>query len=389
MEITIDKQNLTPRIKKTGVLVYSELTNTLFIKSKNKGVMQIGSSFSSGDFVEKSTTIDINGVVQDLSTSRTWTIFVPTKTSELTNDSGFITTTDLSSYLTITSAAATYQPIGSYLTSISGLNISQLTNDSGYITSSALTGYVPTSRTITINGTTQDLSSNRSWSVGTVTDVAALTLGTTGTDLSSSVATGTTTPVITLNVPTASATNRGALSSTDWSTFNNKFTLPSLTAGSVLFSNGTTIAQDNANFFWDGTNKRLYIGSTSPTTFKVNIYDASSASLNVQTTLHQGLLFASNGASAIGFGSQTVTDFIIRTSGVERARIKANGAFGIGVTSATAVLHLKAGTATAGTAPIKLTAGTNLTTPENGAFEFDGTNLYFTVGGVRKTVTLV
>ena len=58
--------------------------------------------------------------------------------------------------------------------------------------------------------------------VGTVTSVAALTLGTTGTDVSSSVATGTTTPVITLNIPTASSTNRGALSSTDWSTFNNK-----------------------------------------------------------------------------------------------------------------------------------------------------------------------
>ena len=57
---------------------------------------------------------------------------------------------------------------------------------------------------------------------GTVTSVAALTLGTTGTDLSSTVATGTTTPVITLQVPTASATNRGALSSTDWSTFNGK-----------------------------------------------------------------------------------------------------------------------------------------------------------------------
>ena len=57
---------------------------------------------------------------------------------------------------------------------------------------------------------------------GTVTSVAALTLGTTGTDLSSTVANGTTTPVITLNVPTASATNRGALSSTDWSTFNSK-----------------------------------------------------------------------------------------------------------------------------------------------------------------------
>jgi len=57
---------------------------------------------------------------------------------------------------------------------------------------------------------------------GTVTSVSALTLATSGTDLSSSVATGTTTPVITLNVPTASATNRGALSSTDWTTFNNK-----------------------------------------------------------------------------------------------------------------------------------------------------------------------
>ena len=57
-----------------------------------------------------------------------------------------------------------------------------------------------------------------------------------------------------------------------------------------------------------------------------------------------------------------------------------NGNVGIGQTTPTASLHLKAGTATAGTAPIKLTAGTNMTTPENGTFEFDGTNLYFTVG---------
>ena len=57
---------------------------------------------------------------------------------------------------------------------------------------------------------------------GTVTSVAALTLGTTGTDLSSTVANSTTTPVITLNVPNASASNRGALTSTDWSTFNGK-----------------------------------------------------------------------------------------------------------------------------------------------------------------------
>lgn len=58
-------------------------------------------------------------------------------------------------------------------------------------------------------------------------------------------------------------------------------------------------------------------------------------------------------------------------------------------TAPTALIHLTAGTASAGTAPIKLTAGTNLTTPEDGVFEYDGTNLYFTVGSTRKTVTLV
>ena len=75
---------------------------------------------------------------------------------------------------------------------------------------------------------------------GTVTSVAALTLGTTGTDLSSTVANGTTTPVITLNVPTASATNRGALSSTDWSTFNGK--QAALVSGTNIKTvNGTTL----------------------------------------------------------------------------------------------------------------------------------------------------
>ena len=68
---------------------------------------------------------------------------------------------------------------------------------------------------------------------GTVTSVAALTLGTTGTDLTSTVANGTTTPVITLNVPTASASNRGALSAADWTTFNNKG------SGSVTSVSGT------------------------------------------------------------------------------------------------------------------------------------------------------
>ncbi len=95
--------------------------------------------------------------------------------------------------------------------------------------------------TSSVNGylTSTDWTTFNNKGSGTVTSVAALTLGTTGTDLSSTVANGTTTPVITLNVPTASATNRGALSSTDWSTFNNKQPAGSyLTAVSVVSANG-------------------------------------------------------------------------------------------------------------------------------------------------------
>lgn len=115
------------------------------------------------------------------------------------------------------------------------INTGTLTNNDGLFYNLATTtwqnkpintalGYTPVTnaRTLTINGTTYDLTADRTWSVGTVTSVAALTLGTSGTDLSSTVATGTSTPVITLNVPTASATNRGVLSSSDWSTFNGK-----------------------------------------------------------------------------------------------------------------------------------------------------------------------
>lgn len=147
--------------------------------------------------------------------------------------------------------------------------VSSFTNDAGYITSSALTGYVPTTRTLTINGTAYDLSANRTWSVGTVTSVAALTLGTSGTDLSSSVATGTTTPVITLNVPTASAANRGALSSTDWSTFNAKESPLTFSTGLTRTTNtitanlSTGIAGGQSAIGGTGTGDSLILKSTN------------------------------------------------------------------------------------------------------------------------------
>ena len=53
------------------------------------------------------------------------------------------------------------------LKSVSGV-ITAAVAGTDYVLPSALTGYVPTSRTLTINGTAYDLSADRSWSVGTM-----------------------------------------------------------------------------------------------------------------------------------------------------------------------------------------------------------------------------
>lgn len=62
------------------------------------------------------------------------------------------------------------------------------------------------------------------------------------------------------------------------------------------------------------------------------------------------------------------------------------GNFGVGVATPSALIHLKAGTAAANTSPLKFTSGTNLTTPESGAVEFDGTNYFVTSSAVRYTM---
>ena len=76
---------------------------------------------------------------------------------------------------------------------------------------------------------------------GTVTSVAALTLtSTAAADVSSTVADSTTAAVITLNIPTASASSRGALSPGDFSTFNSKLGSVSI----AIANSGTDIGVD-------------------------------------------------------------------------------------------------------------------------------------------------
>ncbi len=94
-----------------------------------------------------------------------------------------------------------------------------------------------------------------------------------------------------------------------------------------------------------------------------------------QTVIGYGAI--GNGSNSVTLGNASVTKTILQ------------GSVGIGTTSPTAVLHLKAGTAAASTAPIKLTAGTLMTTPEIGAVEYDGTKAYITLGDAVRREILV
>ena len=132
---------------------------------------------------------------------------------------------------------------------------------------------------------------------GLTAQVQNFATGTSGTDFAISSATST----HTFNLPTASAANRGALSSADWSAFNGKFTLPSLTSGSVLFSNGTTIAQDNANLFWDDTNNFLGIKRTNPAV-EIDVTGSIRASSIIFTSTCQFNTIQTNGQNLITRG---------------------------------------------------------------------------------------
>jgi hypothetical protein len=262
--------------------------------------------------------------------STTGVITIPTNNTQITNGSNYITLGSLSA----------------------GTGISY-NNTTGVITNSLpdQTVALTASTGISVTGTYPNftITNTSPSSGGTVTSVAALTIGTTGTDLSSTVATSTTTPVITLNVPTASAANRGALSSADWTTFNNKqnaLTNPVTGTGTTnylpKFTGASTIG--NSQIFDNGT--QVGIGTATNTSIKLQVTTTAAEVMRLQGTSGGGsnntqLRFygSASAADLWAIGTEVSTgssgrafDFYDLVAGANRMRLDASGNLGLGVT---------------------------------------------------------
>lgn len=141
----------------------------------------------------------------------------------------------------------------------------------------------------------------------------------------------------------------------------------------------------------------FYLGygvTTNQGLFGTNLHGASITG-NTDAPASAGLI-SINGARGTGTGIGGDIRFQVAPAGgssgsstnalSEAMRITQDKKVGIGTNSPTAKLHIAAGTTTV--APIKLNSGTNLTTPEAGAVEWDGSKMYITQtsGPTRKTI---
>jgi hypothetical protein len=175
-------------------------------------------------------------------------------------------------------------------------------------------------QTLSISGSDLSISGGNTVTLpsgGTVTSVG-LTTGTTGTDVNVTGSPITTSGTFTLNIPTASATNRGVLSTTDWTNFNAKPN-GSGAFNKVAFWSGTNTLTSKTEFHWDNTNNRLGIGTSTPA---ANIHTTGTLRVDNRTPAQPGTVagWTTNGDAAtvtIGSGLQlsfgTLSSTVVNT----------------------------------------------------------------------------
>ncbi len=113
-----------------------------------------------------------------------------------------------------------------------------------------------------------------------------------------------------------------------------------------------------------------------------NDYNSSTSS-NWDLTGNTGTIAGTNFV-----GTTDAKDLVLKTNNTERMRVLSGGNVGIGVTSPTAYLQIKAGTTAAGTAPLKLTDGPLMTTVEPGCIEYKEHTFYASTYLVRRSIML-
>jgi len=121
-------------------------------------------------------------------------------------------------------------------------------------------GGVPTTRTLTINGTTQDLSADRTFTIST-----GITIGTTP--------------------------------------------ITSGTVGRVLFEGTGNVVQESANLFWDNTNVRLGVGTATPNytlELKNTTGGATTPSLSFVTSTYNSQIIVGNSTYPYALGANSL-----------------------------------------------------------------------------------
>jgi hypothetical protein len=141
-----------------------------------------------------------------------------------------------------------------------------------------------------------------------------ITLGTTGTDVSVTGSPITTSGNITINLPTASATNRGLLSSADWTTFNNK-----QAAGNYVTLDTAQTITAQKTFTTSGSSDTMIISHGSGSGFALDVIKAGNGeAIRVQKTSGSGNAMTISGGN---FEAGT----IVKTGGTSSQFLKADG----------------------------------------------------------------